>query len=467
MSPRVFFVTLAIAVPAVADPIASTTTTPPLPPSEPAPQPVKREPCADDVVGAPVPGQESGRSDPGDDGDSTLRVLGRDALWLPKMIVDLGLSPIRGGVWLYDRYQLDQLYYRVFFNDDRTIGLTPSLGYDTTYGVSGLSVGARFVARDVFGEHEHLALAAATGMIYQQLYSLELRSGDRFGRRFHTELDAGFERRPHDAFYGLGNTDLPTAYYRQQRMRGALTADARIVSELHLRGAAAASDVTFSRGDIGTPIDSTYMTDQLVGWNGMQYGYGELELRWDDRHNPSAFEPHAVFADGSLAAVFGGREHLFSGGSDFWRYGVDLQHFFRIAQGPRVLALRLHGEGVTGAIDAVPFTELPQLGGLTYLRGYPLGRFRDRVAAFGSAEYQWDLAQQISASLFVDAGRVYDSLGALSVDQLRVGYGAALEGHTDGSFVMQLSLASSLDGGLMFNLAFNPVFDIDERVRRR
>ena len=60
-----------------------------------------------------------------------------------------------------------------------------------------------------------------------------------------------------------------------------------------------------------------------------------------------------------------------------------------------------HGEGVTGGRDDVPFTELPALGGPTYLRGYDLDQFRDRIAAFGSVAYEWDLSQWFAARLFV------------------------------------------------------------------
>ena len=48
-----------------------------------------------------------------------------------------------------------------------------------------------------------------------------------------------------------------------------------------------------------------------------------------------------------------------------------------------------------------------------------------------------------------------------------LGYGFAVELHTEASFVIQTGIASSIDGGLAFNLAFNPVFDTIERVRRR
>ncbi len=462
---------------------------PPIPPPEPVPAPpappAEREPSADEVAGQPQPGQEHGRLDPVDEGDSTLRQIGRGVLFVPKVAIDTALQPVRAGLWAWDRFQLEDLYYRIFFFDDaRTIGIVPTVGYDYGFGVNGVYGGARFVDRNLFGEHEHLSIEAATGMMYRQIYTAQLRSGDRFGKRFSMILDGGFEQRPEDPFYGIGNGNLvaPPAMqidprtddtavfvrYRQQRIRAALTADARLWSNFHVRAGGAVTDVQFDRSDLGMPIGQIYDTSRLNGWAGTRDAYGELELRWDSRRRTTVYEPRAVYATGSLVSAFGGREHNLEGGSDFWRLGFDLQHFFRVGEGPRVLITRLHGESVTGNRDEIPFVELPTLGGLTYLRGYAYDRFRDRVAGFGSVEYQWDLAYSLSANLFVDAGRVYDQVGDVnSLSGMRVGYGFGLEAHTMNAFVVDASIASSIDGGFMLNLAFNPIFTLEDRVRRQ
>jgi surface antigen Omp85-like protein len=452
---------------------------PPAPaPEEPSAPEVKPPPSAADVAGAPQPGDESGRTDP-QEGDSTLRQVGRGALWVPKLAWNVALSPVRASIWAYERYELDELYRRIFFNDALTMGLYPTVGYETGFGFTG---GGRFVHRDLFGKHEHLALQAATGGRFKQIYSAQLRTGNRF-ERVGFELDAGWERRPHDEFFGIGNGDIaampagttidprtdPTAVesrYSQDHGRVIATGDVRVISDLHLRPAVAYSDLAFGAGDQGPATDMVYDRAGLVGIDGFRLGYGELEVRWDNRYKDPAFEPGA-FAAGWLAAAFGGRAHRFDGGTDYWRYGIDIQHFLRLGDGPRVLATRLHGEAVSGSIDEVPFTELPKLGGLTYMRGYALDRFRDRIAAFGSAEYQWDLSALFSASVFADVGRVYSSMADLSVDHMRLGYGVALEAHNLSEFLLQGSIASSIDGGLFFNLTFNPVFDLDERVRRK
>jgi len=176
--------------------------------AEPPPADSHEDATAGDVADAPPPGEESGRVGPVDDGDSTLRVIGRDVLFVPKLAANVALTPVRGGIWAFDRYHLDDLYYRVFFNDARTIGLYPTAAFESGFGIIGLTGGARFVDRDVFGAREHLSLQAAVGTAYyRQLYSASLRSGDRLGDRFALELDAGYERRPRDAFYGIGNAD--------------------------------------------------------------------------------------------------------------------------------------------------------------------------------------------------------------------------------------------------------------------
>jgi len=457
----------------------------PRPPAEPVvPAPARvpapeRELTAADVAAAPIPGYESGRVDRGET-DSGWRSLGRSLLYVPKLAIDVVLSPGRAAIWAQDRYHLSDQYDRIFYNDAKTIGIYPNLSVDSALGVSA---GAGFVHRDLFGAHEHLGLEFSLSNRYRQIYSANFATGNRLGDRFSLQLDAGYERRPHDTFYGIGNGDRvsatpapvnpllePTAiesHYRQDRARVSIISDLRASRRLHVRVSGAISELTFGAPDEGDPVAAHYDTAGIVGWNGVRYGYGELELRWDNRHSTGTFEPSAVHSAGELASVFGGRMHRLDDGPDFWRYGLDLQKFVRIAEGPRVIVAHLHGEGVTGARDEVPFTELPHLGGPTWLRGYALDQFRDRVAAFGSIAYAWDLSQWFSANLFVDVGRVYPELSDLSVRALRMGYGLGIEAHRVESFLFEGSIGSSIDGGLFLNLSFNPVYDLDDRVRRR
>src|SRR5437016_5540701 len=125
---RSLLVIALLAAPAAADPVAATERPTP-PPPEPRPPITTRppaEPTADDVAGKPEPGDESGRTDPGDGGDSVARRVGRGLLFFPKLAVDVVLSPVRGALWVQDKYGLDERYYNTFFNTPRTLGIYPT-----------------------------------------------------------------------------------------------------------------------------------------------------------------------------------------------------------------------------------------------------------------------------------------------------------------------------------------------------
>lgn len=412
-------------------------------------------------ITAPV-GAESGRVDEIDESPSTVRLIGRGLLFVPRTALDVVALPVRGTLYLFDRYQLVDRFKRVFFNDAMTMGLYPTMQIDSGYG---LNAGARFVHRDLFGEHEQISLRANTGGRFDGRVALGTRTGERFGR-VAIELGGELERRPKDAYYGIGN-DTPgvEGRHRQQLLRATAALEVRAIGDLHARFAGSISDLEYATSEYGMPIDIAYDPMTLPGWDGVRNLYGEVELKWDSRGPESQWESPVLVSSGFLAAAFAGRVHQLGAGSDYWRYGTDLQHFWWLGIGPRVLVTRLHVESVTNG--DVAFTELPQLGGKFWLRGYDADRFRDRVAALGSIEYQWDLGRHLTVGLFVDVGRVYSDWSALTFDDLRVGYGIDFQIQSTRSFIAEASLASSKDGGVFLNLAFDPVFTIAPREGRR
>jgi hypothetical protein len=445
----------------------------------PAPRPV-REPTAADVAGAPVPGQESGRLDRVDGGDSTPRLIGRGFLFLPRLAIRAALAPIRVGIWANERYRLRDRAHETVFNEPGTMGLYPTVGYLSSYGVT---FGGRFVHRDLLGAREHFAVSAMIGGRFRQAFEASLRTGDRLGERVQITLKGEYDRRGRERFYGIGNGDDATAppapidaltdptaveaRYQQQLLRASAIVDARIASDLHLLGSGALTDLAVDAGEGGGSIDELYQMDSLIGRSGVRHAYTELELRWDGRRSVSPWEPRPIYTGGSFAGLYGGRVHRPGGGADFWRYGLEVQHFLRLGRGPRVLAARAHVEAVSGTRDEVPFFDLPQIGGAKLLRGYATERFRDRIAAVGSLDYEWGLSQLFSARLFTDAGRVYASADDLELAGLRVGYGLGIDAHSRSSFWLRTSLASSIDGGVFLYLSFESVFGVDPRVEKR
>jgi hypothetical protein len=422
------------------------------------------EPTAADVETAPLPGTESGRTDPAEH-DSLLRNIGQGTLFVPRVAVQVTMAPVRASVWAFDRYKLVERWKQVFFNDAETYGMYPTAVLDSSYG---FTVGARFVHRDLFGHREHLALRASTGGEFRAQADGGFRTGRLLGERAQLAVHGEFERRPHDAFYGIGNaTEDMASYHRQELVRATTTLDLVAVDSLHVVGAGAITDLAYARSSDGPAIDMMYDASVLTGWSGLRNVYGELELRWDRRGYSSDFSQHHTFDTGFLLAAFTGRVHQLEAGADHWRFGGEAQQFFGIGAGPRAISTRLHVEGVSGAIEDVAFTELPQLGGKSLLRGYPRDRFRDRLAIVTSLEYTWDLGKYPMASVFVDVGRVFPGARDLEPTNVRMGYGISLQLHSDRNFLGSVSLASSVDGGVFVDLMFDPAFDIEPRVEQR
>jgi hypothetical protein len=424
------------------------------------------EPTVLDVADAPRPGRESGRADDATPRVSAVRKLGRAVLFVPRAVLEIAFAPLRLGIWAYERFSARQVYERTFFNDEMTMGVYPTVSLQSGFGAT---LGGRFVHRDLFGEREKVSVHAATGGRYRERIDTTLESGRRFGP-LRIRLDGDLERRPKETFFGIGNSSSGEARYRVQVLRAIAMADLRVTRTVSVRAAGVLADFDYGRSDEGPAIDELYPPEAMVGFEGVQQGYGELELRYDTRRHVTVWEVPPVKSSGWLLSGFLGHANALDTNADFQRAGIDLQRFFRIGAGPRVLAARLHGELVTGSRDEVPFAQLPRLGGDRLLRGYAVDRFRDRVAAVSSLEYSWDLSRNKTASLFVDAGRVFPELEQVldvrALRQLRVGYGLALAMHTEHSFVARATLASTIDGGVFVSLAFDPPFELEPRVER-
>ena len=438
------------------------------------------------VARAPLPDQASGvaRGEPRTVGEK-LKFIPRALLFLPRVAVEVVDAPVRAGFYVTDRYQVSKRAHDIFWNDAGTVGLYPVFDLQTDYGLTG---GARFIARDLFGEKERLSMRASFGGIYNQQYTASLGSGDRLGP-LHLEAKGEYEIDPRERFFGIGNGDLVSAMpdpidpyadpaaidsrFRQRVARGFGRARLRIVGPLSVRLTSGVLNKRFeqpSPGDIppNSNIAEHYQLEDLPAFEeGTSYSYNEMEVRYDSRHNGSSWEIESLPSTGWLIAAYGGAARGFSGAPTHYNlYGGDVQRFIRLGPNPRVLTLRLMAEEIRGETDEIPFVDLPRLGGPTLLRGYDRDRFRDRARAMGSAEYLFDVGGGWSAYVFSDAGRVYPRLEDARLEDIRVGYGGGLQYNSDKSYIGRFNVASSIDGGIFFNLSLDPVYDPTARVER-
>jgi outer membrane protein assembly factor BamA len=455
---------LAIATLAHAEPVATGTDPAKRPvapiPVEPAPAPTT-VPVDEAPIASPKEASGVAREDARK--DSALWIP-RALLFVPRIVVWAAAQPIRGAVYAYERYSLQERFTDATFNDARTFGVYPTAAYETGFGVT---VGGRLVYRDFFGHDERLKLRVNFGGRFRQAYGMNLRSGDLFGKRVFVELDSSYERRPQERFYGIGNLDDPeSSRFREYLVRNVVTLDTRLYDRLHSRLSGHYMLRSFSGTGDDDSIELHYDTSQLAGFDdGVDNIYVEHELVYDSRRPTSPLQSKAIDATGWFAsAFFGMTTGAGEDPSQFYRYGGELQRYFDLYDGSRVLALRAMLETVDG--EEVSFIDLPRLGGSEYLRGYPNGRFRDNTIALATAEYTWDLGNYLAAYTFVDVGRPFSGPRALALEDLRVGYGGGVQVHTRFDFLMRGQIAASIDGDVFLELALSPSFGRRERAGR-
>lgn len=391
----------------------------------------------------------------------------------PRLAFDVATLPLVGIAALEDEYQVIDRAEEIFFNDDRTFGVFPTAFVETG---NSPNVGVRILHRDVAGRGERLRLRAGYGGVHRQVYAADLGTRPSTDQ---TRLAFGLGHRIEDRgrFYGIGNADVEPVVSRSPRhdpltsvievpyliaeswmeASGTVRPMPTLAVTLSERWRHRELDGTYSEPDESALVD-VYDTSSLAGVGIDRIDLVvELEVEFDTRKSVRADMPDDQPATGWLlsgAVARQVRSELLR--SDFGRLRLDLNRYVDLYRGDRLLRLRLYGVWVAGAPERIPFPDLATLGGRELLRGYPAGRFRDRISGLGSVEYRYPVTEGISGYLFADAGRVYHDIGTLSLASLRVGLGGGLRIYSADHTWLRLQFASSIDGGLFFHLELNP-----------
>ncbi|MEJ7596678.1 MAG: BamA/TamA family outer membrane protein [Kofleriaceae bacterium] len=466
---------------AAAQPATVDSSTDPAPaPADPA-SPAKPV-SADDVRDAPKPGQEHGRLDPLDLGDGVGRWIGRVLLFPVRVPMFIVAQPVRGALYLQDRFYAAETIAALFYTEDKKLAIFPTVLVETGFGLNG---GVRIQLKDLFGQGEKIRARGGYGGRFRQVATLDIDSGEAFGPRVSAGIDMRYELRASERFSGIGNNELETSMdrrdpvdplgvatrYRMTVLRASPRVRLELPQNLWVTGTGAVIDKNYEQLEDADgsdrPIQEIYDPASIPGFiDGTRFLYTELEVAWDTRRPSHWLDPKGVWGTGGLVLAYAGRQAGLDDGATFYRIGVDLQRFLRFGPGPRVLELRGYAELVTGDREHVPFTELPRLGGVDLLRGYTTDRYRDRFAAVAQVNYLWMLSRYLGAVGFVDAGRVSNGVNAFTFEDLRVGFGGALEAYSSSGLLLRAQLATSIDGGITAFVSLDPVFGARSRVER-
>lgn len=141
-------------------------------------------------------------------------------------------------------------------------------------------------------------------------------------------------------------------------------------------------------------IDST-----LTGYRGGQALGAGLTMVWDTRNQ--TFFPNRGWLYQAKAVAY---PLVFSADYQYVRLEGDLRQY--LGRPDQVLALQLYGNFIFGP---APFYALSALGGGSRMRGYFLGRYRDRHYVTAQAEYRRMLWWRLGVVAFAGVGDVFGS----------------------------------------------------------
>jgi outer membrane protein assembly factor BamA len=112
---------------------------------------------------------------------------------------------------------------------------------------------------------------------------------------------------------------------------------------------------------------------------------------------------------------------------NFYNYTIDARKFFPIGKG-QVLAI----QGLLNHnVGDVPWRQMAAMGGFSLMRGYYLGRLRDKNYAAFQAEYRLHLWKFLGMAAFASTGEVAPRLGDLTFGELKFAGGAGLRFQVD------------------------------------
>ena len=178
-----------------------------------------------------------------------------------------------------------------------------------------------------------------------------------------------------------------------------------------------------------------------------------LDINWDTRDN--------IFA--SFKGLYIDVKTTFYGkliGSDYkyQRYFFDARNYFPIKFGnnTHVFALQSVLDVTTGT---VPFYTLPTFGGDLAMRGFFLGRYRDKLSTYIQTDYRFPVWWRFGMILFGSVGQVAPQLDKLAVNSSKfaAGIGFRIDIIPEERMAVRFDLGFSKDGS-QFYITFGEAF---------
>jgi outer membrane protein assembly factor BamA len=323
-------------------------------------------------------------------------------------------------------------------------------------GPAGFLVGGALYDNQLFGTDQRARIEGLFGA--SDTFEIQGTYSAPLGTRTRFEVVGNFFSQPEDGFFIRGNRSDETLdegeFFRQQ-----LDIDAHIDYNPPgpFRGSAALLYEHVDADEEDGPRGQTLIDADLPGFDSSNdFLTPRLRAAFDfTEGQPRTYRGTKL----SLRADY---THDLNG--DRFRYGryvAQVEQYLPVGVFPksRRLALRARAEQVEPLFggEAVPFYQLPLLGGPRSLRGVQYDRFRDDGSVLLSAEYRYPIWRMWDAVVFTDTGQVFEAWEDVAVSEFQWSYGTGIHLLGPKGLTFRFEVANS-EEGLQTILTVNPSF---------
>ncbi|TVR03588.1 MAG: hypothetical protein EA398_04590 [Deltaproteobacteria bacterium] len=248
-----------------------------------------------------------------------------------------------------------------------------------------------------------------------------------------------------DRFYGIGN-DTPAS---AEEVYITTSLQARTLGAWQLRPGLYAGLLTdlythrLDEAEEGGLLDTAAVPGTETG---ASIGAGPA-LLWDTRDFPAGPTRGAHVYAGLLLY-----QPALGSSWAYTRFTLDARAYHPLGR-DHVLAFQLYGESTGGD---VPYFHHPLLGGGLRLRGFLLGRYRDRQYLVTQAAWRFPIAWRFGGTVFGATGDVARRLDGFTLDRLKtaggIGLRFALQPEDNLNLRLDLGVSSDGDVGLYVNV---------------
>lgn len=391
-----------------------------------------------------------GRSEPGMSPEDAILWIPRVILWPIYAILDYVVRrPLGFILTTGERERWDALQFPPISETEPDWGLVPTIFVDFGFQPSG---GLYLWTEDVLVPRNQMRFQIGFGGIdwlrgnVVDRYSFDER-GDTI---FEATLDAWM--RPDRLFLGIGGdarSDRVSRYGRRQ-IDGTLAFRFRPWRSSFLRISTGVSANEFydgsyvDRSDGQVPISEAFAQgwfERPPGWDGYVAYWQRVEGAIDTRQ-PRPVEGSGVRLEAHLEQGFDAMRVL---DRRWLLYGGGVGAFWEVDAG-RTLGLWLvTGFATALGPEAVPFTELPDLGGRGRMTAFRQGWLIGESVIAASLEYRYPIWVSVDGFVNVSAGNAFGPhLQDFDVEKLRMSFALGLRtvGDPDQSFTLQIGVGT-------------------------